>query len=242
MDIQRRISRYKVSSPLIQMPVMLAVVTDLHNGVYADVLPVLRNCDAILTVGDLVNRHKDGYDRVLSFLADAPKCAPTFFSIGNHERKDHQMVEIWPYLRGSSVTLLDNQYTVFRGLVLGGFSSAAGRKPEGAFLAEMARHPGFHLLMCHHPEYYYPYVKAHGLELTLSGHAHGGQIQFRNRGLYAPGQGLLPRLTHGFYDDGHLLVSRGMTNSSGLPRWNNPCELVLLQLCPGAHYHAEVLY
>ena len=242
MDTTRRISRYKVTSPLIPLPLDLAVVADLHNGIYADVLPVLKNCQAILVVGDLVNRHKDGYDRVLSFLQDAPQCAPTFFSIGNHERKDHQMVEIWPALRASQVTLLDNAFVTFQGIVLGGFSSAVRKRPDPTFLSRMAERPGFHLLMCHHPEYYFPYVKPHRMELTLSGHAHGGQIQFRERGLYAPGQGFFPKLTHGFYDNGHLLVSRGMTNSAGLPRWNNPCELIILHLVPGERYFAEVLH
>lgn len=238
----RRISRYKVSSPLIPLPLDLAVVTDLHNGIYKDVLPVLKNCHAILVVGDLVNRHKDGYERVLSFLEDAPRCAPTFFSIGNHERKDQQMVAIWPALRDSRVTLLDNAFVNFQGIVLGGFSSAVKKKPDGSFLPVMMERPGFHLLMCHHPEYYFRYVKGHRVELTLSGHAHGGQVQIRGQGLYAPGQGCFPKLTHGFYDNGHLLVSRGMTNSAGLPRWNNPCELVLLHLSPGEKHHAEVLY
>lgn len=86
--------------------------------------------------------------------------------------------------------------------------------------------------MCHHPEYYPKYVKTLDIDLTVSGHAHGGQVRIGRQGLYAPGQGLLPRLTGGFYDDGRLLVSRGLTNSTWAPRLNNPCELVLIQLLP----------
>ena len=54
----------------------------------------------------------------------------------------------------------------------------------------------------------------------------------RGRGLYAPGQGLLPKLTHGLHDGGRMLISRGMTNGAKprIPRINNPCELIILNL------------
>ena len=60
-------------------------------------------------------------------------------------------------------------------------------------------------------------------------------IQILGRGLYAPGQGLFPKLTHGLYDKGKMMVSRGMTNSVRIrvPRIGNPCELILLELEPG---------
>ena len=97
-------------------------------------------------------------------------------------------------------------------------------------MAIFAAQEGFRLLMCHHPEYYARYVKPYDIDLTLAGHAHGGQVQLFGQGLYSPGQGILPRLTHGFYEQGKLLVSRGMTNSARAPRINNPCELILLHL------------
>ena len=70
------------------------------------------------------------------------------------------------------------------------------------------------------------------IDLTLCGHAHGGQIQIRGRGLYAPGQGLFPKLTDGLYGDGKMLLSRGMTNGAKprIPRIGNPCELIILTL------------
>ena len=115
-------------------------------------------------------------------------------------------------------------------MVLGGLSSAPRDKRDASFLADMAKQEGFRLLMCHHPEYYQAQVAGYDIELTVSGHAHGGQIQLLGRGLYAPGQGMLPKWTDGFYFDGRLLVSRGMTNSTRAPRLFNPCELILLHL------------
>lgn len=232
----RRVTRCTVRSPRLQEPLTLALVADLHNGPYEDVLPHLRRADAILILGDLMDRHRQGFALASAFLQDAPRCAPTFYAIGNHERKSADRPAFWPLVEQSGVVVLDNRWVNFRGLALGGLSSARHGAEQTSWLADMAAQPGFRLLMCHHPEYFASHVARFGLDLTVSGHAHGGQVQLLGRGLYAPGQGLLPRLTHGFYLGGHLLVSRGMTNSSGAPRWGNPCELMLLRLEPGKEY------
>lgn len=226
------ITEYTVQSVKLPRPLTLALVADLHNGPYDGILPVLARTDGILILGDLVNRHRKGFDNALRFLRDAPECAPTFYAIGNHEWKFKEREAYWPQVLESRVTVLDNEWTAFQGVVLGALSSAP--RPEPDFLASMARQEGFRLLMCHHPEYFGRYVAKHAIDLTLSGHAHGGQVQLFGQGLYAPGQGLFPRLTHGLYAQGRLLVSRGMTNSARAPRLNNPCELVLLHLQPDA--------
>lgn len=226
------ITEYTVQSAKLPRPLTLALVADLHNGPYDGILPVLARADGILILGDLVDRHRKGFDNALRFLRDAPECAPTFYAIGNHEWKFKEREAYWPQVLESRVTVLDNEWTAFQGVVLGALSSAL--RPEPDFLASMARQEGFRLLMCHHPEYFERYVAKHAIDLTLSGHAHGGQVQLFGQGLYAPGQGLFPRLTHGLYAQGRLLVSRGMTNSARAPRLNNPCELVLLHLQPDA--------
>ena len=226
----RQVTDYTVTSDKITEPLTLALVSDLHDGDYQDVLPVLGRADAILIVGDLVDRHRGGYQRALRFLEDAPALAPTFYAIGNHEWKLEQHDAYWPHVEASRVTVLDNRFTPFRGILLGGLSSAPSRQVQAGFLSAVDADSRFKLLMCHHPEYFKRYVKNHSIDLTVSGHAHGGQVQIRGRGLYSPNQGWFPRWTHGFYFDGRLLVSRGMTNSTWVPRINNPCELILLHL------------
>lgn len=226
----RQITEYTVTSDKITEPLTLALVTDLHNGDYHDVLPALSMADAILIVGDLINRHKRGYRRAASFLEDAPDIAPTFYAIGNHERQFRQLGAYWPLVESSRVTVLDNRFIPFRGILLGGLSSESDGNVQADFLSKVDAEPAFKLLMCHHPEYFERYIAPHRIDLTVAGHAHGGQVQLFGRGLYAPEQGFLPRLTHGFYFNKRLLVSRGMTNSAGIPRFNNPCELILLRL------------
>ena len=65
-------------------------------------------------------------------------------------------------------------------------------------------------------------------DLILSGHAHGGQWRIGRQGIFAPSQGLFPRLTEGVHD-GRLLISRGLANRTPVPRLNNPPETVYIQ-------------
>ena len=229
---RRVIHHETVVSDKLRQPLTLAVVADLHNGPYEDLLPTLRQTDGILIVGDLLNRHREGFDRAAAFLRDAPECAPAFYALGNHERNSGDWEAFYPLVRKSRVTLLDNAFVPFRGIILGGLSSPGYGRPSASFLRRMAARPGFKLLMCHHPELYESTVSPHSIDLTVSGHAHGGQVRLLGHGLFAPGQGLLPKLTSGWYFDRRLLVSRGLTNSAGVPKLFNPCELILLHLEP----------
>ena len=98
------------------------------------------------------------------------------------------------------------------------------------FLRAMSEQNGFKLLMCHHPEYFATAVLNRDIDLTVAGHAHGGQVRIGRQGIYSPGQWLFPKLTSGFYYDDRLLVSRGVTNATWAPRINCGCEVIILHL------------
>ena len=106
-------------------------------------------------------------------------------------------------------------------------------EPTLGWLDDFERQAGYRILLCHHPEYAPRYLKNRRIDLILSGHAHGGQWRYYSplrrewRGLYAPGQGLLPKLTGGMH--GNLIISRGLSNNAPIPRLNNPPELVYLR-------------
>lgn len=226
----REVNHHTLRSEKIKKPLTLAVVSDLHNGPVDDVLPLLQGMDGILILGDLVNRHRKGYDNALRFLKEAPQTAPTFYAIGNHEWRFPQRDEYWPHVEKSRVQVIDNSYLLFEGIVLGALSAAPKEEIRTDFLHSMAQQDGFRLLMCHHPEWFERLILPHDIDLTLSGHAHGGQVRLFGRGLYAPGQGILPRVTAGWYHGKRLLVSRGMINSARVPRLFNPCEMIVLHL------------
>ena len=234
------INHITIRSEKITQPVTFAVCPDFHNGDVDLTLASCQEADAILIVGDLVDRHDhrtNGYDNAVCFLQEAPDMAPVFYAIGNHERKLKTLKDYWPHVEKSCVTVLDDAFVDFQGVVLGGLSSRKGG-PESAWLSDMAAQQGFKLLMCHHPEYYKDAVLSQDIDLTIAGHAHGGQVRIGKQGIYSPGQWLLPKLTSGFYYDNRLLVSRGVTNATWAPRINCSCEVIMLHLAPKEAAHA----
>lgn len=234
----------------------LALLADLHGWPYQDVISSLnRNKPEIICIaGDIMIGNQpeedssplDSEQNVLPFLEECAHIAPTFFSMGNHERildaEDLKRIE------NTGVTVLDNRWIQKDNLIIGGLTSAyvtdyrrrkpqnstcrypriqtllTGSKLETAWMEDFAKTKGYHILLSHHPEYFTLVPKS--INLVLSGHAHGGQIRLFHRGLFAPGQGWLPKWTKGVYD-GRLLVSTGLSNTaSPIPRLFNPTEVV----------------
>jgi len=229
--MKRKRTEYTFRTDQIDRSLRLAVASDLHSAPFDDVLDDFAGCDAVLVPGDLVDRHRRNNEEAMRFLQTVPEIVPVFYSIGNHERKYRHRAEYMQQVINSKVTLLDNESVRFYGVCIGGLSSAR-EEPDLAFLDRFEQEEGYRLLLCHHPEDYRDYVAGRDIDLTLCGHAHGGQIQIAGRGLYAPGQGLFPKMTHGLYDNGKMLLSRGMTNGAKprIPRIKNPCELIILNL------------
>ena len=195
-------------------------------------------------------QHLRNTRNALSFLQEVVKIAPIILSTGNHEL--YLDVEDKSLLANIRVTFLDDSYQRFGNVVFGGLSSPykifAGTgtvhtKAEHqvrwdmvfdnvntGWLDEFEKQEGYKILLCHHPEFYEPFLKnRNGIDLILSGHAHGGQIRLFGRGLYAYGQGWFPKYTKGIYD-GKLIVSAGLSNTSKIPRIGNPTELVYVDL------------
>ena len=91
------------------------------------------------------------------------------------------------------------------------------------------------MLLSHRPELFEVYTE-YDVDLTLSGHAHGGQFRLPFAGgLYVPNQGLFPKYDAGLFTEGNanMIVSRGISNSLFLFRVNNPPEVILVELCCG---------
>ena len=161
------------------------------------------------------------------FLREAGKIAPIVMSLGNHElflTEDDRRA-----IAEAGAVLLQNTSIQMDGILFGGIPSkqSAEHIDEG-FLRSFSEAAGIKVLLCHHPEYY-PELSKYNIELILSGHCHGGQIRILGRGVFAPGQGLLPRYHHGVYD-GRLVVSAGCANTVPIPRWGNETEVVVLKL------------
>ena len=220
----------------LQAPMTVALICDVHDGPWEHILPPVTGVDAILIAGDLTNRHSSRMPgRAEDFLKACVRTAPTWYAIGNHELKMAHAKEWRGIMERSGAHVLDNTVDQIRGDVwIGGLSSKRKPKDNDTAARMLSEKDGFRLLLCHHPEYYQRLVSPYEIDLTLSGHAHGGQFRPFGIGLYSPGQWIFPKLTSGFYFDNRLLVSRGTGTHGPIPRLWNPCELILLTLEPCA--------
>lgn len=207
----------------------LAVLSDLHDdAAYVDIFTHLQRASCLLVVGDIANRYRQTYQNGLAFMREVSKLMPTFFSIGNHELRIAYPLQLLNALRQAGVHVLLNEYIRFQDIWIGGWYS-----PRHLLLPDMLDEfeqlSGAKVLMCHKPHHYFPYLQGRDIDLVLAGHAHGGQIRIGNRGLYSPGQGFFPRYTKGVVDD-RMIISTGASNSTIFPRWNNPCEVLRINL------------
>lgn len=223
----------------------LDVLADIHARCIEECVAILEKNkpDIILIPGDLVDgaaiekcsEHSRFIDTAISHLNRFSKIAPTYYSIGNHEK---QLTEekIGELCKSDAVVLNNRWVNVSQDLYIGGLSSGRNyndkrlsQDPDISFIAEFERLRGFKILLSHHPEYYEQFLKGRDIDLIISGHAHGGQVRIGNQGLYAPGQGLFPRYTSGIHD-GKLIVSRGIAGTELFPRINNKPELVCFKI------------
>ena len=229
--MERKRTEYTFSTERIKRTTRFAVAPDIHSSDCSDVMDDFARCDAVLVPGDLMDRHRRNNEYAYRFLKEVPSLVPVFLSLGNHEIRYRHADRFLKEAERSDVILLRNRWVEFRGIFIGGLSSAM-KRPDLAFLDRFEELDGYRLLLCHHPEFWRDYVRGRNIDLTLCGHAHGGQIQIGGRGLYAPGQGLFPKLTDGLYGGGKMLLSRGMTNAAKprIPRIGNPTELIILTL------------
>lgn len=225
--------------------ITLVQVSDLHSKRMGEGQEVLLDTisqakpDVILLTGDLVDGRSPELEPALELARGAAALAPTYYVTGNHETslpwKTYEQIKNG--LEAAGVVLLNNrteELTLPNGgsLVLTGLSD--DNLGDGTLGRLSASWPedAFTVLLAHEPQYIENYARS-GVDLVFSGHAHGGQIRLPLvGGLFAPGQGFLPKYTAGIYALGEtqMVVSRGIGGSLFPQRvWNRP-EVVAVTL------------
>jgi uncharacterized protein len=169
--------------------------------------------------------------------------APVVFCRGNHDLDPRQWDSLTAALRGDRVHLLRNAVESLSvagiPLLIGGIDDrAAYGDDEDSFVAALrelsqsaSTHPDPRILLAHRPEYISDYSRT-SFSLSLSGHAHGGQVRVPGIGaLWAPDQGLLPRHVDGLHriDGLAAVVSRGLGPSTFPIRIANPPQIIVLE-------------
>ena len=218
-------------------------ISDLHNSEFGDdsrmLLSLIRkaNPDIIVITGDIVDSRRTDIDTAEDFIEDALKIAPVYYSTGNHESRIKNFSHMEKEFIEEGVVVLRNeaQY-ISKGndniLIIGVDDPSFKGENIKETINSLKDENTFNLLLSHRPELFETY-ESEGIELTLSGHAHGGQFRIPFiGGLYAPNQGFFPEYTSGLHtsNNSNLVVSRGLGNSLFPFRFNNKPEILVITL------------
>ncbi len=217
-------------------------ISDLHNAKFGKnnqkLVGRIRECepDMIVLTGDLVDSNHTNVDRAVQFVDEIVKICPVYYVTGNHEYwlEKSEYDELMDGLIGAGVVILDDQVVEisrgdakFRLVGLDDKSLA-----DGTLEALLSDEKEFTVVLAHEPQYLARYASS-GVDLVLSGHAHGGQFRLPFvGGIVAPDQGFFPEYTAGeYYMDGtEMIVSRGLGNSVIPVRLFNYPEIVCVEL------------
>lgn len=242
------ISKYKYKTSLISDNLngyKIAQISDLHNKKFGknqkNILSLLVKVrpDIIVITGDIVDSRHTNINIALEFIKGAVEIAPVFYVTGNHEYwlSNNDRDKLMNGMEQYGVTLLDNKVINIENENSDGFYliGLSDKNLSDNVLTTMCAHMEsgiLQIVLAHEPQYFNDYSKA-GVDLVLSGHAHGGQIRLPFiGGLVAPNQGFFPKYTSGTYigNNTTMIVSRGLGNSIIPVRVFNRPEIVIVTL------------
>lgn len=232
----------RVAVPLAKLPrradgFRIAVVSDVHlgpilgRGFAERVVRTVNDTrpDLIAVVGDLVDGSVEHLRSAVEPLAGLRARHGAFFVTGNHEYFSgaEQWVE---HVQELGMRLLANARTELPGFDLAGVNDVQGERtghgPDfGKALGDRDR-TRTAVLLAHQPVLIEDAV-AHGVDLQLSGHTHGGQLWPGNylAGLANPTVAGLER-----YGDTQLYVSRGAGAWGPPVRVGAPSDITVVEL------------
>ncbi|MDO4475585.1 MAG: metallophosphoesterase [Lachnospiraceae bacterium] len=215
--------------------------------------------DVIVSGGDLITaRHGEFHgEQSACLLERLCDLAPVYLGEGNHESRLREHPELYPGIyeglrekaaRLGALWLCNEQRRLdWKGLPvsLDSFNPSLDyydrfhpKTPGCKTVRELIgdREPGaFHVMLSHHPDFFGDCAEW-GADLTLSGHFHGGIIRVPFLGGLCGGSlRPFPKYDRGLFERGgkRLVVSSGLGLHTIPLRFNNPFELVVLELAGG---------
>jgi predicted MPP superfamily phosphohydrolase len=240
-------SYYQIQSDKLSENIRVILLSDLHLREFGE-----NNCDLvnrieelnpdlIAIVGDMNMDDNPDYHVVTDLCEALVEIAPVYYVPGNHEWP--QMVfetsNLKQDLIDTGVHLLTDLADIVEvngnTIKIGGLAEAPEHFAKYAtdFFESFEEGDLFKLLLTHYPEYFEDILKDAEIDVAMCGHAHGGQVRIPGiGGLYTKDQGWFPKLTEGVVSVGDVsvVISRGLGDSSDVPRINNPPELVIVDM------------
>ncbi len=225
----------------------IALISDIHSSVfmqkekmehYAQVVNSL-GADMIAVPGDFVNSMIEEVYPFAEAFSRLNARYGVFGVLGNHDYFTRQVELVAREVNGCGIHLLrNNSITLERQgslLTLMGIDDTGNSKLATQWVKNIsATVPSSspRILLCHRPYYFNQFALQH-VDLTLSGHTHGGQIVFGklDNGVIAPARIVSPYVS-GLYSIGSssMYVSRGI-GTVGIPlRVNCPPEVTKITL------------
>ncbi len=223
----------------------IAQLTDIHGAQFKDgytgLIETVKKARAniIVITGDLIDNIYD-IDLVEPLVRSLCAIAPVYYVTGNHEWASDALPELFDMLELNGVTVLRNDYVRLtvgdESIVLAGVEDPNGPADmitPAELIAQLRSSEGdpFIVLLAHRNNYLDRF-SALGIDLVLCGHAHGGVVRLPFvGGLIGPSREWFPEYTNGVYTENstNMLVSRGIGNRTGIPRFlNNPQVLVAI--------------
>jgi len=218
-------------------------LSDVHNAVFGknnqSLLEMVRKQDPniIVVTGDLVDSNHTNTDKALALVEQLTTICPVYYVTGNHEYwlSNEIQEKLMRGLSNAGVTCLMDET---KEILVGNDSfSLMGLDDNSLFNSTLqdlmnADHDDFTVVLAHEPQYLQQYSKT-GVDLVLSGHAHGGQFRLPFLGpVVAPDQGFFPEYTEGIHilGDTTMIISRGLGNSVIPVRLFNDPEIVTVIL------------
>ena len=214
--------------------------TTIHNDIKKSIIK--EKPDIIVITGDLIDSSMTDIDEALDLIRNIKEYAPIYYVSGNHEAVVEKYDELKDGMQELGVKVLSNElikiekensYINLIGVRDPRFYSTGAKETMSNILNDInINTDDYNILLSHRPELFSIYKEV-GIDLSITGHAHGGQIRIPFiGGLIAPNQGFFPKYSEGLYKDGtsKMIVSRGIGNSVIPFRINDRPELVVIIL------------
>ncbi len=242
----------RVTVPIPRLPesfkgFTIGMMSDIHSSIFmnkddmAEYIKAMNGLktDLIVVTGDMVNSKTEEVYQFAEAFSELKARYGVFGCLGNHDFFTKNVDTVAKEIDACGVKMLRNDAVKIE--KEGSFFNLVGvddigrnMKPEEYMTKALAfaKNDEAKILLCHKP-YYFQNAKDLGVDLTLSGHTHGGQIVFGtvdNTPISLAA--LASKYVSGLYTLGesHLYVNDGI-GYTGIPfRINCPAELTVITL------------
>jgi predicted MPP superfamily phosphohydrolase len=244
IDEANSLSLEKVEIELERLPAKLdgfriVHLSDIHHSPFTGLDHIRRAVkisnrlkpDIFLLTGDYVSHHPEFIAPVAEVLAELNAVYGTYACLGNHDHwTDAELVT--HLFRGEGINVLINEgfrlETDNGSFWLAGVDDYMVGKTDVASALKGSYPDELKILLAHNPIIFRQSVRS-GVDLTLSGHTHGGQIKLRDEE-----KRILPRrkLSSGLHRRGNsqIYITRGIGTVVLPVRFQCPPEISLLEL------------